>query len=163
MFATTTAAINVPIVHKASPMVLPPTRIRTVKTYALFPGPIRLRGRPFAGVATLGVFAGRFALFRVVGPAFPQVKQPFAAGGGSSTTNARSRTHFPDSRATSCADGTQGAHLDHTELPASGNRRVVGRPGVGRFQLGSDADEEVLPAVGGGELDADGEAVDVAV
>jgi len=34
---------------------------------------------------------------------------------------------------------------------------------VGRFQLGGDADGDVLAAVGGGELNADGEAVGVAV
>src|SRR5271166_2899601 len=49
-----------------------------------------------------------------------------------------------------------------TESAASGDRRVVG-PGVGRFQLGGDADEDVLSAVGGGELDADGQAPGVAV
>ena len=46
---------------------------------------------------------------------------------------------------------------------ASGIARVIRRPGVGRFQLGGDADEDVLPAVGGDELDADGQAGGVAV
>ena len=45
----TVAAIKVPIVHKVSPMALPPThapsQVRTGKTSGLFPGPIRLGGR----------------------------------------------------------------------------------------------------------------------
>src|SRR5271166_6902340 len=45
----------------------------------------------------------------------------------------------------------------------SGKCRVIRNPGMGRFQLGGNANEDVFPAVGGGELDADGEALSIAV
>src|SRR5271156_1940172 len=49
------------------------------------------------------------------------------------------------------------------DTAVSGDRRMIGQPGMSRFQLGSQADEDVLPAICTDELDSDGEALGVAV